>query len=98
MPLSIPMGAVRGFPCIRGQVTAASPGTLEIFLPSLLNDGAFEEGRSIEVPLIAGTQDVRLVLPDYVAGRSIEIRGDTGDSPIRLSGFAAGFLAEQAAD
>ncbi|MES0090339.1 hypothetical protein [Mesorhizobium sp. M0030] len=69
----------RTTPCVRLQLTLNSPDVFEIFFsPHGGEDGAFVAGRSIQLPLGAGDHAIALVLPNYLAGRSIRI--DPGDS------------------
>ncbi|WP_027062701.1 alginate O-acetyltransferase AlgX-related protein [Mesorhizobium loti] len=80
MVATVPIPATgRKTPCIRLQLTLKIPDVFEIFFsPHAGEDGAFVAGRSIQLPLDAGDHAIELVLPDYLAGRSIRI--DPGDS------------------
>ncbi|ESZ60700.1 hypothetical protein NL532_24565 [Mesorhizobium sp. C120A] len=80
MVATVPVsGGVGKIPCIRLRLTLKVPDTFEIFFsPHSGQDGAFVAGRSIQVPLDVGDHTIALVLPDYLAGRSIRI--DPGDS------------------
>jgi hypothetical protein len=72
-------GATGRIPCVRLQLTLKVPDTFEIFFsPPQGEEGAFVAGRSIQLPLDAGDHTIALVLPEYLAGRSIRI--DPGDS------------------
>lgn len=80
MVTTVPVSAGGGrTPCVRLHLMLKVPDTFEIyFSPHDGPDGAFVAGRSIQLPLDAGDHAIALVLPDYLAGRSIRI--DPGDS------------------
>ncbi len=79
MVTAVPVSGSSGkIPCIRLQLTLKTPDTFEIFFPPHEGeDGAFVAGRSIQLPLDAGDHAIALVLPGYLAGRTIRI--DPGD-------------------
>lgn len=79
MVTTVPVSGSSGkIPCIRLQLTLKNPDIFEIFFsPHSGEDGAFAPGRSVQLPLGAGDHAIALVLPSYLAGRSIRI--DPGD-------------------
>jgi hypothetical protein len=80
MATTVPISNGNGkTPCVRLQITLKNSDTFEIFFPPRGNeDQTFVAGRSIQLPLDAGDHAIALVLPSYLAGRSIRI--DPGDS------------------
>ena len=95
MPIWVPSGAAGARPCLSVTIDAAAPDFLEIFLPRRDSDPAspaFEAGRSIRVALVPGVQDIRLVLPDYAAGRQVRIDPVSVAAAAHVLRLSVGFL------
>ncbi len=80
MATTVPvLGSGQGAPCVRLKLTLTNPDVFEIFFPPHGNeDEPFVAGRSVQLYLQPGDHEIALVLPKYVAGRTIRI--DPGDS------------------
>ena len=80
MATNVPvLGSGQGAPCVRLKLTLMNPDVFEIYFPPHGNeDEPFVAGRSVQLYLQPGDHEIALVLPRYVAGRTIRI--DPGDS------------------
>ena len=94
------LGSGQGVPCVRLKLTLTNPDIFEMFFPPHGNeDEPFVAGRSVQLNLQPGDHEIALVLPRYVAGRTIRIDpGDSGQqTTVRDVQFGWRFAAGEAA-
>jgi hypothetical protein len=93
--LPVPAAPVGTLPCLSLALNRGQADPVEIFLPkkdSPAGASEFEEGRSIRIPVSAGTSEVRMVLPRYVAGQEVRVRAGAHGWPAGLNALQVGVL------
>ncbi|WP_088347018.1 MULTISPECIES: hypothetical protein [Rhodomicrobium] len=91
--LDLPEGG-SGSPCLRLSVTVKAPTRLEIFLPprkGRIAADMFEAGRVLPIPLAAGENHIKLVLPDDLVVRKIRIDPVIGIRRFVIDDIAFGY-------
>lgn len=99
MATTVPvLGSGQGAPCVRLKLTLTKPDVFEIFFPPHGNeDEPFAAGRSVQLYLQPGDHEIALVLPKYVAGRTIRVDpGDYGQQTM-MTGVQFGWSSAGAA-